>query len=62
MEHGQSGFMVKIQRDGTLAPIGQSHRQVDAVAVGADTLRRQPSIGVALEAFNANDVGTPVGQ
>ena len=54
VQHGQPGLMLKVQRDGPLAPIGQGHRQIDAATVGADTLRRQPPVRVALEALDAD--------
>ena len=55
-------LVAKVQRDRALAPVRQRHREIDAVAIGADTLGRQAPVRVAVEALDADDVGAPVGQ
>ncbi len=55
-------FVPDVEREGSLAPVGQGQRQVDAVAFGTDPLGGQTSVGVTLDGLDVHDLGTPVGQ
>ena len=62
MEHPLPFFALDVERNRTLATIGQSDGEVDSATVRADTLRDEATIGVAFGAIDPNDVGAPIGQ
>ncbi len=61
-QHGASLLALEVEGDGPLPAVGQRQRQVDPAAVGPDPLRGQSTVRVALGPFDADDVGTPVGE
>ena len=62
MEHPLSILGLQVERNRALPSVGESHREVHPTAVRADPLRGKTPVGIAVEAINADDVGTPVGQ
>ena len=62
VEHPLAVVAPQVESDRALASVGQSHREVYPPAVGSDALGGETPIGVTVEAIDADDVGTPVGQ
>ena len=52
----------QVECDGTLPTVREGDRQVDAAAVGPDPLCHQAPVRITLGAFDADDVGPPVGE
>ncbi len=62
VQHPQAVLLLQVQGERALAAVGESDREVDPSPVGADALRRQSAVRIALDALDAHDIGPPVGQ